>query len=162
MSMRILLIAAIAACAGAVTAQAQEGAIPAWRADVTHLAEDRAAIGQCLEATNDDRTCLEVVQTACAGSAAVAPALRERCDLRAIAAWEDESEAIAASLRSALPAPQIAELDRAQSFWRLSLQAELGLAARTPSRETDASIRARAFAERVVYLRGRVRELTLK
>jgi len=160
MSARACLSAAAALVFGAMAAMAQEAA-PAWRSDLTHLQGDRSAIVQCLAGATDDHRCIGVVQSACAEAAASIP--REGCEFRAIAAWEDEGEAMASTLRAALPPTQAAELERAQEFWRRSLAAELGLAARTPSGASgEAALRARAVAERAVYLRGRVRQLDLR
>ena len=153
--MRILL-AAVLALAVCVTPSAfAQQAQPLWRRDATHLAADRAVALACLSAGGD---CSNAVQHQCAPGGGVRSAAEGRmCDWRAIAAWEDEIEALLARLRAALSREDAAKLDESQRLWNASMLADVGLAmdvyaGGSLAGPVGAHVRALALVQRAQYL----------
>src|SRR4051794_28560820 len=105
--MRAALVALVLALAACVTPSVAQPAsvpdgTPLWRMHTEHLAADRRAAHDCLVGGEH---CETLIHDACVGAYdedSRSPALDRRCDWRAIAAWEDEMNAILTDLRGSL------------------------------------------------------------
>jgi hypothetical protein len=142
--------AVLALSAGPAAAQT-----PLWRMDLSHLEADRAAVRACLEQA-DRKPCVDVVQRGCPGQTM---ASARQCEWRAIAAWEDE---MAERLRTQ-PGPADS-LRTAQEAWEASMLADVRYASNVFEGGSlqgliAAHVRARALAQRVVWLEDRRREI---
>lgn len=150
----LILTLAFGLCAPA--AQAEPTSV--WRMHTEHLADDRALVHNCLSVGNG--MCDRVVQEACvAGFSedARGPALDRQCDWRAIAAWEDEMNAILATLRGRLSGRDLANLNASQEAWNTSMLADVGLGmdffeGGSLAGPVGAHIRAQETAQRATYL----------
>ncbi|MES1199231.1 MAG: lysozyme inhibitor LprI family protein [Pseudomonadota bacterium] len=157
----IVMLAALAFSAPAL-AQPVANGTPLWRMHTENLAGDRAMIRTCLagDEAGEGYGCALVVQAACLSSHDpddIVPALQRQCDWRAIAAWEDEMNDALAHLRGRLDG-----VDASQSAWQTSMLADVGvgmdaLEGGSLAGPVGARIRARATAERALYLRDLVR-----
>ena len=152
--MRLGLIGAalfVLACAGAAAQPPQ----PLWRQHTEHLAADREIARACLTARG---VCESAIQSACFGGAGDRPGAAERqCDWRAIAAWEDEMNALLAELREHLGGRDVDNLDASQRAWEASMLADVGLGmgryeGGSLAGPVGAAIRARATAQRAIFL----------
>ncbi len=152
----LLLVAAAFGVCGAAVAQPLPDGTPLWRMHTEHLASDRALIRTCLARDADGFGCVLIVQKECLAGYDrdnVIPALERQCDWRAIAAWEDEMNDALARLR-----PHLDGVDASQSAWEASMLADVGvgmdaLEGGSLAGPVGAHIRARATANRVLYLR---------
>lgn len=154
----VALVFAVAACETPRATGAAPNATPLWRVHTEHLAADLALARACL---NDRGTnCEDVIQAPCRGAYsedAQSPALDRQCDWRAIAAWEDEMNAVLAVLRSQLSGRDLANLETSQCAWNESMLADVGLGmdryeGGSLAGPVGARIRARATAQRAEYL----------
>lgn len=156
--MRCAIVALLGLAACATPSATVSSAPPLWRVHTEHLAADRATARACL---NDyGANCENVIQTVCRGAQsqeAQSPTLDRQCDWRAIAAWEDEMNAMLASLRSQLGGRDLANLETSQHAWDNSMLADVGLGmdfyeGGSLAGPVGAHIRARGTAERAQYL----------
>ena len=150
--MRVVLVALLtlaAACGGA--AAQNEAPQPLWRRDTTHLAADRELARTCL--LEAQRTCENVIQRACGAANEFEPAGQRLCNWRAIAAWEDEIEAMLVRLRQRLDGRDRANLDASQRAWEAAMLANVRLVmdryeGGSLSGQVGAHVRARATSQR--------------
>lgn len=150
--MRVVLVAllALAAACGGAAAQ-NEAPQPLWRRDTTHLAADRQLARSCLQEAQ--RSCENAIQQACGAANAFEPAGQRLCNWRAIAAWEDEMEAMLVQLRQRLEGRDRENLDASQQAWETSMLANVRLAmdryeGGSLAGQVGAHVRARATAQR--------------
>jgi hypothetical protein len=149
----------VLACAMPSTAQPAHipDGTPLWRIHTENLAADRRAAHTCLVS---GRNCENLIHDGCVGAYdedSRVPALDRQCDWRAIAAWEDEMNAILADLRGKLGENNLRNLNDSQEAWERSMLADVGLgmdyyAGGALSGPIGAHIRARATAQRAAYL----------
>jgi uncharacterized protein YecT (DUF1311 family) len=147
----IALLAAACACVSAQTPAPP----PLWRQHTEHLAEDRQLARSCL--LEAQRSCDEVIQDACNSDLEYEPAGQRLCDWRAIAAWEDETNAMLEQLRGRLRARDRENLEASQRAWEASMLANVRLfmdhyEGGSLSGQVGAHVRARATSQRARYL----------
>jgi uncharacterized protein YecT (DUF1311 family) len=153
------LVLALTACAGLSFAQPVHvpDGTPLWRIHTEHLAADRRVAHACLVSGEH---CEVLIHDACVSAFdedSRVPALDRQCDWRAIAAWEDEMNAILADLRSKLSGDNLRNLNASQEAWDRSMLADVGLGmdyytGGSIAGPIGAHIRARATVQRAVYL----------
>ena len=152
----VLVLAACATPCRAQPAHVPDGT-PLWRMHTENLAADRRAAHDCL---TRGAHCETLIHDACVGGYDEdlrSPALDRQCDWRAIAAWEDEMNAILADLRSKLGDDNLRNLNDSQDAWDRSMLADVRLgmdyySGGTIAGPIGARIRARATEQRTVYL----------
>jgi len=152
----VLVLGAFAAPSLAQPAHVADGT-PLWRIHAENLAADRRAAHACLVSGEH---CDTLIHDACVHAYdedSRSPALDRQCDWRAIAAWEDELNAILTDLRGKLGGDHLRNLNDSQNAWDRSMLADVGLgmdyyAGGSISGPIGAHIRARATAQRAEYL----------
>lgn len=128
------------------------------------LGEDRAVVRDCLNRASslgELQTCLDLVQARCWASLPTGDnettAQQRWCHLRSSLAWEGELEVTMSQLRELLGPPSLAQLLIAQRAWEETVSADtkvfLGVIDDNVMGGAEAAgVRARAIAERVVFL----------
>lgn len=155
----LVLVLVLAGCATPSVPQAAHVADgpPLWRMHTENLAADRRAAHGCLVS---GANCETLIHDTCVGvydENSRSPTLDRQCDWRAIAAWEDEMNAILADLRGKLGDDNLRNLNDSQSAWDRSMLADVGLGmdyytGGSIAGPIGAHIRARATAQRAAYL----------
>ncbi|MGH6951930.1 MAG: lysozyme inhibitor LprI family protein [Vitreimonas sp.] len=154
--MRVLLVAMLAltgACGGGEWRN--DAPQPLWRRAPAYLEADRQLARTCLQ--DAQRACEDVIQQACGAESSFEPSAQWLCDSRAIAAWEDEMEAMLVRLRPRLARRDRADLNASQRAWVASMRANVALAmdryeGGSLASTAGAHVRARATAQRARYL----------
>jgi len=150
-----VILAAIAVLSASASAAQAETSVPLWRHHTERLAEDRQQARMCL--LEAQRSCDDVIQDVCNSELEHEPAGQRLCEWRAIAAWEDEMNAMLERLRGKLEGRDLANLEASQRAWEASMLANVGLVMEhyeggTLAGQVGAHVRARATSQRARYL----------